>query len=151
MSTTTTTTTTTTTKPAQVTKSTGTSDNVLQVKLKHIKPGFEAPAYHTLSPAPGEKQTNVEYGEYPCEIHDIRGHEAEYSLHNNGFQYAKWATTEEMITLLRDNSPEARKQVVEKYYPEVEAFLKRVTGAKRVACYEHLVRFPPGPRTPHIR
>jgi hypothetical protein len=65
-------------------------------------------------------------------IHDIRGHEDEYTLDKNGFQiYSHTAKEKEY----RDED-----KITEGYYREVEDLLKKVTGAHKVVIFDHTIR-----------
>lgn len=70
----------------------------------------------------------------PIHIKNIRGIESLFTLQKNGFEIAHLPSnmTEEDWT-----SEERRKEI---YFAEVSAVLKRVTGAKFVYSYEHMVR-----------
>src|SRR5271154_335969 len=65
-------------------------------------------------------------------IHDIRGHESEFSLDKNGFQVVKSPTAE------KDFKDEEKIQ--KEYYKEVEDLLKKVTGAHKVVIFDHTIR-----------
>jgi hypothetical protein len=57
------------------------------------------------------------FDEHPVQIHDIRGHEGDYSISKQGFQHVKHTSTEKNYT-----DDEQVKRVV---YPEVEKLLKK--------------------------
>jgi hypothetical protein len=65
-------------------------------------------------------------------IHDIRGHENEYTLDKNGFQVVKSTTAEKEF---KDDN-----QIKEGYYKEIEELLKNVTGAHKVVIFDHTIR-----------
>jgi hypothetical protein len=66
------------------------------------------------------------------EIHDIRGHEEDYTLDKNGFQVVKHVAKEKEF---KDDD-----KIKTGYYKEVEDLLKEVTGAHRVVIFDHTIR-----------
>ncbi|KAH7396720.1 putative CmcJ-like methyltransferase [Phaeosphaeria sp. MPI-PUGE-AT-0046c] len=67
-------------------------------------------------------------------IHDIRGKEAEYTLHRNGFQVAR------LDSKLKPDDFHDRAKVKSVYYPELKELLKQTLGAQRVEVLEHGIR-----------
>ena len=65
-------------------------------------------------------------------INDIRGHENEYSLDENGFQVVKFSPQEKEF---RDE-----EKIKTGYYKEVEQLLKKFTGAYKVVIFDHTIR-----------
>lgn len=65
-------------------------------------------------------------------IHDIRGHEEEFTLEKTGFQVVKSKSPEKEF--LDD------EQIKAVYYPDVEDVLKKTTGANRVFIFDHTIR-----------
>jgi hypothetical protein len=65
-------------------------------------------------------------------INDIRGHENEYSLDNNGFQIVKFSPTETEFV--------DEEKIKTQYYGEIEDLLKKVTGAYKVVIFDHTIR-----------
>ncbi|RAK80176.1 putative methionine permease [Aspergillus fijiensis CBS 313.89] len=70
----------------------------------------------------------------PTTIHDVSGHEAEYTLDGNGFQFHPHVSAEK--DFLDD------EQIKRVYYPEVDRLLKEVTGATRTYIFDHTIRRP---------
>lgn len=66
------------------------------------------------------------------EIHDIRGHEEDYTLDKNGFQVVKHVAKEKEF---KDDD-----KIKTGYYKEVEDLLKEVTGAHRVVIFDYTIR-----------
>ncbi len=66
------------------------------------------------------------------EIHDIRGHEGDYSLDKNGFQVVKHVAKEKEF--------KDEEKIKTGYYKEIEDLLKEVTGAHRVVIFDHTIR-----------
>ena len=74
------------------------------------------------------------YGDevHPARIHDIRGHEEEFTLDKHGFQIHRRKSAE------KDFNDE--EKIKSEYYKEVEDLLKEVTGAHKVIIFHHVVR-----------
>ncbi|KAI0883968.1 uncharacterized protein GGS22DRAFT_28190 [Annulohypoxylon maeteangense] len=72
---------------------------------------------------------------HPAHITDIRGHESEYTLDGNGFQYVPHVAQE--TEFLDDEHIKAV------YYPETEQLLKDVTGASKIFIFDHTIRRQP--------
>ncbi|EFY94723.1 hypothetical protein X797_010571 [Metarhizium robertsii] len=68
----------------------------------------------------------------PATIHDISGHEHEYTLDSHGFQF--YYHNSQVKEFTDDDKIRAD------YYPETEQLLKDVTGASRVFIYDHTIR-----------
>jgi len=73
----------------------------------------------------------------PVKVRDVRGHEKDFTFDKNGFQFEKHEISEETMKALNDQDDD---YVKERHYPEMEAFLKKLTGASRVICFNYLVR-----------
>ncbi|KAI0373735.1 hypothetical protein BV20DRAFT_937342 [Pilatotrama ljubarskyi] len=97
--------------------------------------GEEAPYQYVQEPPEGKPPTNIGSDPHPVLVHDARGHEDEFSLDKNGFQYVKWPSVEKEF--------DDEERIKEKYYPEVEEILKKVAGAKRVYIFDHTIRRKP--------
>jgi len=65
-------------------------------------------------------------------INDIRGHESDFTLDKNGFQIVQSNTLEREF---KDD-----EQIKDGYYKEIEALLKKVTGAHKVVIFDHTIR-----------
>ncbi|KAL1950715.1 hypothetical protein VTO73DRAFT_5839 [Trametes versicolor] len=94
--------------------------------------GDEAPYQYVQEPPAGKPSTNIGTDPQPVLVHDARGHESEFSLDQNGFQYVQWPSVESEFN--------DEERIKEKYYPEVEEILKKVAGAKRVFIFDHTIR-----------
>ncbi|KAJ5295314.1 hypothetical protein PENANT_c001G05289 [Penicillium antarcticum] len=68
----------------------------------------------------------------PATIHDISGHELDYTLDGHGFQLYYHESQEE------DFLDEER--IKREYYPETEQLLKDATGASRIFIFDHTIR-----------
>ncbi|KAI1098326.1 amino acid permease-domain-containing protein [Jackrogersella minutella] len=72
---------------------------------------------------------------HPVHITDVRGHESEYTLDGNGFQYVSHVAQE------KDFEDDEHIKAV--YYPETEQLLKDVTGASKIFIFDHTIRRQP--------
>jgi len=79
-----------------------------------------------------DPQKNTLESVHPHRVHDIRGHESEFSLDKQGFQFHRHTSA---MTDFSDQD-----KIKAEYYPEVENLLKSVTGAHRVVVFDHQVR-----------
>ncbi|KAE8347658.1 hypothetical protein BDV24DRAFT_170725 [Aspergillus arachidicola] len=68
-------------------------------------------------------------------VHDVSGHELDYTLDKNGFQYYYHESREK--DFLDD------EKIAREYYPETEQLLKDATGASRVFIFDHTIRRAP--------
>ncbi|KAJ5921007.1 hypothetical protein N7466_009333 [Penicillium verhagenii] len=68
----------------------------------------------------------------PATIHDVSGHEQDYSLDGQGFQFYYHKSQE--TDFLDD------EQIKRTYYPETEQLLKDATGASRIFIFDHTIR-----------
>lgn len=82
----------------------------------------------------GTLKTNLKFAEAPEEvITDVRGHENEFNLDDNGFSYLSYKFPS--IDMFNEAA------VKEILYPKAEEFLKtRVAGVDRVYFFDHRVR-----------
>ncbi|KAL2825085.1 amino acid permease-domain-containing protein [Aspergillus cavernicola] len=71
----------------------------------------------------------------PVTIHDVTGHELDYTLDGNGFQYYYHSSEEK--DFLDD------EQIKRIYYPETEQLLKDATGATKIFIFDHTIRRAP--------
>ncbi|OJJ60389.1 hypothetical protein ASPSYDRAFT_148263 [Aspergillus sydowii CBS 593.65] len=83
----------------------------------------------------------------PATIHDVSGHELDYTLDANGFQFYYHTSAEK--DFLDD------EQIKRVYYPETEQLLKDATGASKIFIFDHTIRRAPldarDPGTPQLR
>lgn len=68
-------------------------------------------------------------------VHDVTGHENEYDLSQNGFQFVQHVSEEKVF--------DDEERITSLYYAEVEQLLKDKTGASRVVVFNHRVRRGP--------
>ncbi|KAJ5155252.1 hypothetical protein N7492_008055 [Penicillium capsulatum] len=68
----------------------------------------------------------------PATIHDVSGHELDYTLDGNGFQFYYHESAEK--DFLDD------EKIKREYYLETEQLLKDATGGSRVFIFDHTIR-----------
>ncbi|KAJ5087978.1 hypothetical protein N7456_011594 [Penicillium angulare] len=68
----------------------------------------------------------------PVTIHDVSGHELDYTLDGQGFQFYYHESKEK--DFLDD------EKIKREYYPETEQLLKDATGASRIFIFDHTIR-----------
>ncbi|KIM89135.1 hypothetical protein PILCRDRAFT_813043 [Piloderma croceum F 1598] len=105
--------------------------------------GNEAPYNYVESPPEGTPRTNIKEDVRPAVIHDTRGQEDTVGLDKTGFKFVRHVSSEKEFL-----DEEAIKT---RYYQEVEALLKKETGAKRVFIFDHTIRRNYDANTPMSR
>ncbi|POS75431.1 hypothetical protein DHEL01_v206173 [Diaporthe helianthi] len=90
-----------------------------------------------MSPAPGYNRMNFEWKDYPVQIRSARRTKGDFSLDNNGFAYFEDEIAQDLVDGLRGNNRDAMQQ---SYYRHVEAFVKKITGSRRVILFDHTLR-----------
>lgn len=93
-----------------------------------------APFNYVETPPAGTPQRNYTEHPQPVTLHDIRGHESSYTLHDHAF-----ATVSGIPSAEKDFTSDS--SIKSTYYPEVEdLILKHVPGATRVLLFDHTIR-----------
>ncbi|KAI1080590.1 amino acid permease-domain-containing protein [Whalleya microplaca] len=92
-----------------------------------------SPPHATYTDRPETYERPVE--SHRVHITDVTGHEAEYTLDQNGFEYVRHTAQE------KDFLDEDHIRAV--YYPETEQLLKDVTGASKIFIFDHTIRRQP--------
>ncbi|CAG8903466.1 unnamed protein product [Penicillium egyptiacum] len=120
---------------------TGTPDAPVSEKPRHVqstltfnKPredGTPHPPIYIGKPETYERQMVT----IPVTIHDVSGHELDYTLDSHGFQFHYHESKQKEF--LDDDG------IKEHYYPEVEQLVKEVTGASRLFIFDHIIRRAP--------
>jgi hypothetical protein len=98
--------------------------------LQHIPE--EKPAFYTFSPAPEEARPAPELGLREVDIHDARQIRDGLSLDVEGVMLV------DAVTEFDDYYDPDRIEAA--YFPEVEALVKKVTGASRVVAFDGTLR-----------
>jgi len=110
-----------------------TNGSVVESTMHYAKPDKKEGLYRDIQ----TQIPNFPEEECPVKVHDVRGHEKDFTFDTHGFQFEKHPISEETIRALNDADD---SYVKKNHYPEVEAYLKSLTGASRVICFNHLVR-----------
>lgn len=74
----------------------------------------------------------------PAIVNNARDSDREFSLSTNGFEWVKSTEAKELEIDWMD-----KEQVKQKYFPILEALVKKQTGASEVRAYHHVVRNTP--------
>ncbi|KAL9032045.1 MAG: hypothetical protein Q9214_008128, partial [Letrouitia sp. 1 TL-2023] len=93
------------------------------------------PFNYVEEPPAGVPQRNFSDTEYPVEINDIRGREADFTLDRHAFSALR--NVPSAATRATFDSDDDVKRI---YYPEVERLLLEQTGAQRVLLFDHTIR-----------
>ncbi|MCJ1432400.1 hypothetical protein MMC27_001756 [Xylographa pallens] len=106
-----------------------------------------APFNYVEAPPAGQPQNNFGIVDHKVQIHDLRGHESEFSLDRNAFDALANIPSRE--TAFADDT-----HIKQVYYPEVEKLLlETVPGAQRILLFDHTIRRanPNAARAPVMR
>ena len=107
----------------------------VRAAINHLEPTGERPRAYQYDPPPGVPLRSGTYTQVPVLVRNGRAHEGRLSLDREGFLLARAPTA---FTAFADDAA-----VKAAYYPEVEALVKRATGAARVVVFDHTVRHAP--------
>ena len=110
------------------------SASYVEGSLNYLTSAVPRPVNYAYEPPPGVPRRSGKYGAYPVRIRNGREVAGRLSLDREGFVLTRHETA---VSNFYD--PEEVRAV---YYPELETLLKRVTGAARVAVFDHVVRNP---------
>jgi hypothetical protein len=104
----------------------------VEAELNYPGPTRERPRYYAYERDDTDPPAHMPLEPHRMAIHDLRPLAHELSLDVQGFALA------EQRSAVRDfwDDDEVRRV----YYPEAEAFIKQVTGARRVFIFDHLQR-----------
>src|SRR5438874_2096280 len=105
---------------------------MVETTLSYLSPISQRPHYYLYDPPPGTPSRNTKGDRRPVAIHDGRELGSQLSLDEAGFLLANHATAVE--NLYDANA------VRERYYPEIETLVQRLTGAALVRAFDHNVR-----------
>lgn len=102
--------------------------------LNYLASAVPKPVNYAYEPPPGVPKRSGSYAAYPVRIRNGREVSGQLSLDRQGFVLTPHETA------VRDfYDPEEVRSV---YYPEIEKLVKAITGAQRVAAFDHVVRNP---------
>lgn len=120
------------------------------VTLNYFKPPEDGsvPFNYVEQPPEGQPQRNFGAFDVQVPIHDIRGHESEYTLDRDAFQVVSDVPDSAERDFVDDES------IKKNYYPEIEKLiLDHVEGSNKVFIFDHTIRrsSPNAPRAPVTR
>lgn len=101
-------------------------------KLSYIVANGKRPFAYQFGPPPGMPLRSHQYADHTVRIRDARSVASDLSLDRQGFLLTQHATR-----FSEFDDDEAVKAL---YYPEVEALVRRITGAASVHAFDHNVR-----------
>lgn len=104
----------------------------VESRLNHLVPDGAKPQILIAPEGQGQSKRLGQYDSFPVKIFDGRPKAAELTLDKQGFALAT------VPTAVKDFYND--EEVTQVYYPEMEALLKRTTGAHRVHVFDHTVR-----------
>ena len=105
---------------------------MVESTMSYLAPLPERPYYYQFEPPPDRQWRNTKGDRRTVVIHDARTEAPDATLDDAGFQLVTHTTAVEDLYDPR--------QVRERYYPEMEALVRRITGASRVVAFDHNVR-----------
>lgn len=100
--------------------------------INYIVPIGDKPFSYTYEPPPGKPWRNTAYEPQPMAVRDARRLTEQPTLETAGF------TLVEAPSAVSDFYDE--RQIVDTYYAEVEALVKKLTGASKVVVFDHTIR-----------
>lgn len=104
----------------------------VQAPLNYLAPSTHKPVTYTFTPPDGKPQSSRRNDSQIVSIRNARPFAEDLSLDIQGFALVPHRSA--VMNFYND------QLVREVYYPEVEALLKRRTGALRVVIFDHVVR-----------
>jgi hypothetical protein len=111
----------------------------VEAPLNFLVPMAEKPVNYVYAPPPGEPQRNGTYAPVTVRVRDARPLVAELSLDSYGFALGRHQSG---VADFYDAAAVERA-----YYREMENVVKAQTGARRVLCFDHIVRHAPKSET----
>jgi hypothetical protein len=111
----------------------------VEAPLNFLVPMAEKPVNYVYEPPPGTPQRNGVYQPVIVRVRDARPLVGELSLDTYGFALGRHAS---QVANFYDPA-----EVERVYYREMEAVVKAQTGARRVLCFDHIVRHAPKSET----
>jgi hypothetical protein len=105
---------------------------MVEATINYLAEMPERPTYYTYEPPPGKPWRNTKGDRRHVKIESARALGHAPSLDREGFELVHFDTS---APALRD-----ARTIRDVYYPEVEALVKRETGARRVVAFDHNLR-----------
>ncbi|KAI0886474.1 S-adenosyl-L-methionine-dependent methyltransferase [Annulohypoxylon maeteangense] len=110
---------------------------VAQMRFLEPWDGAKGNPYIRVTPAPGFDRQNFNWEDHPVIIQDSRPNKGEFSLDTHGFAYIDDEIPDVLVGALRGDDKGVVRAL---YYPHIEEFVKRITGAPRVVIFDHTLR-----------
>lgn len=108
--------------------------SVVETKVNYLSSDLEkTPLWRDAKTS----ETNCVTVGVPVKIHDVRGHENDFTFDVHGFMVLGHKTSDENLQASRNVDDELIRK---NYYPEMVALLKKLTGAEKVLIFNHIVR-----------
>jgi hypothetical protein len=111
----------------------------VEAPLNFLVPMAEKPVNYVYEPPPGAPQRTGRYAPVTVRVRDARPLIGELSLDSYGFALGRH---ESRVANFYDHA-----EVERVYYREMEAVVKAQTGARKVLCFDHIVRHAPRSET----
>jgi hypothetical protein len=108
------------------------TDDFVEADLNYLAYDGRKPVNYAYPPPPGVPQTTASFESHRVRIGNGRREAERPSLHRQGFELYPHRSA------ITDFSDEAT--IRSAYYSEVEALLKRATGAEKVVVFDHTLR-----------
>jgi hypothetical protein len=105
---------------------------MVETTFNYLADMTERPTYYTYEPPAGKPWRNTKGDRRTMSVESARQLEPAPSLDREGFQLARLETAAENLR--------QQRAIRETYYAEVEALVKRETGAHRVVAFDHNLR-----------
>lgn len=109
-----------------------TASTEVTAPINYIVPTADKPFSYTYEPPPGKPWRNTAYAPQAMAVRDARQLAEAPALETAGF------TLVDAPSAVRDFYDE--RQLVDTYYGEVEALVKKLTGASKVVVFDHTIR-----------
>lgn len=93
--------------------------------------------YIRISPAPGFDRTNFNWQDHSVLIRDARLEKSDFAVDTHGFGFFDDRIAAKAIDALRGDDKDSAQKL---YYPHIEEFVQRITGALRVIIFDRTLR-----------
>lgn len=104
----------------------------VNAELNYLSPMREAPYAYLCEPPPGVQRENAAYESHVVPISDGRAAGTAFELHRDGFQLVEHRSRVRHL----DDENEVRRI----YYPEAEALVRDLAGAREAIAFDHAIR-----------
>jgi hypothetical protein len=112
--------------------STDNTSHFVEADLQYLVPNGHRPVNYAYPPPPGVLQNSGEFAARRVRIADGRHEPQRPTLDVNGF---------ELVQQVSEVADFSESTIRSAYYPEVDALIRRVTGAVKVVIFDHTLRY----------